>query len=228
MSSNKQSRGACEFCNKSMTRGGLTKHFSSCSQYKEKVEAANQKRGKEETIYHLQINDAWQKDFWLHLEMKGSAKLIDLDDYLRAIWLECCGHLSQFSIGDWIQEEEIPMKTPVAKVFQLGMDLLHTYDFGTSSETRVKVITQRKGKMLTKNPIYLMARNEIPKATCIDCENDASWLCLECLHEYEQPGFLCDDHRNKHPHDNYGEPIRLVNSPRMGMCAYDGPAEPPY
>ena len=27
-----------------------------------------------------------------------------------------------------------------------------------------------------------------------------------------------------HPHDQYGEPIPLVNSPRLGMCGYDGPA----
>ena len=26
----------------------------------------------------------------------------------------------------------------------------------------------------------------------------------------------------------YGDPISLVNSPRLGMCGYDGPAEPPY
>jgi len=33
--------------------------------------------------------------------MRGSATLAKLDDYLRAIWLECCGHLSKFTIGGW-------------------------------------------------------------------------------------------------------------------------------
>jgi len=33
--------------------------------------------------------------------MRGSATLTKLDDYLRAIWLECCGHLSKFTIGGW-------------------------------------------------------------------------------------------------------------------------------
>ena len=33
------------------------------------------------------------------LEMRGSATLAKLDDYLRAIWLECCGYLSGFTIG---------------------------------------------------------------------------------------------------------------------------------
>ena len=66
--------------------------------------------------------------------MKGSATLGDLDDYLRAIWLECCGHLSQFSIGGW-RGEEIPMSTRVERVFEPGIEVTHIYDFGTSSET---------------------------------------------------------------------------------------------
>ena len=31
--------------------------------------------------------------------MPASDTLADLDDFLRAIWLECCGHLSEFTIG---------------------------------------------------------------------------------------------------------------------------------
>jgi len=33
--------------------------------------------------------------------MRGSATPDDLDAYLRAIWLECCGQPSQFSFGGW-------------------------------------------------------------------------------------------------------------------------------
>jgi hypothetical protein len=32
----------------------------------------------------------------------------------------------------------------------------------------------------------------------------------------------------EHPHESYGEPTLLVNSPRVGLCGYEGPAEPPY
>ena len=49
--------------------------------------------------YHLLVRDAYNRDFWLHLEMNGRSTLKDLDRYLRAIWLECCGHLSQFSVA---------------------------------------------------------------------------------------------------------------------------------
>lgn len=226
MTKRKQSRGSCNFCGREMAKGGLARHFSSCSKYQEVVKGANKKAGKNQTIYHLQIQDVWQSDFWLHLEMKSSARLTDLDDYLRGIWLECCGHMSQFSEGGW-RGHEIPMNTLTKQVFKKGMELTHIYDFGTSSETLVKVVSERDGKPLTKRPIFLMARNEPPEAACIECGQKASWLCMECVYEYDRPGFLCDQHVEDHPHDDYGT-MPLVNSPRMGMCGYSGPAEPPY
>jgi hypothetical protein len=51
---------------------------------------------------------------------------------------------------------------------------------------------------------------------------------MECQYEDEVWGTLCAEHAEVHPHDGYGEPMLLVNSPRVGMCGYTGPAEPPY
>lgn len=223
----KQSRGECQFCGRDLTKGGLTRHFPKCKNYQEAIEKANKKAGKKQPIFHLQIQDSWNNDFWLHLEMSSRGELEDLDVYLRAIWLECCGHLSQFSVGGW-SGEEIPMETTVSQIFQKGVELTHIYDFGSSSETLVEVIGERQGKPLTKHPIFLMARNQMPEAPCMECGKNATWLCMECIYEYDESGFLCDKHVKNHPHDDYGEPTPLYNSPRMGMCGYDGPAEPPY
>jgi len=178
-------------------------------------------------IYHLRVEDAFGGDYWLDLEMCGSAHLKDLDKYLRTIWLECCGHMSRFSFGGW-GSGELAMKTPSDQIFEPGVKLTHIYDFGTTSETLIKVAGVREGKATTSHPIALMARNLPPEAKCIECEKAASWLCVECMYEDDSPGLLCDKHVQDHPHDNYGEPMPLVNSPRTGMCAYTGPAEPPY
>src|SRR5262249_52747593 len=124
--------------------------------------------------------------------------------------------------------EEIPMKTTAEKVFRPGVELTHIYDFGTSSETLVKMVDRREGKPTTTRPIALMARNVMPEAKCIECEEAAGWLCNECLIEEDPWGMLCARHMKTHPHDEYDEPIPLVNSPRLGMCGYEGPAEPPY
>lgn len=108
------------------------------------------------------------------------------------------------------------------------MPLTHIYDFGTSSETLLKQVAVREGHPTTSHPIALMARNLPPEAMCIECGQAAAWLCIECMCEHDSPGTLCDEHVEEHPHHNYGEPMRLFNSPRVGLCGYDGPAEPPY
>lgn len=223
----KQSRGKCVFCDREMSRGGLSKHLSSCPERQATISAANQKSDQTGQIYHLRLQDAWGGDFWLHLEVNGTARLADLDHYLRAIWLECCGHLSQFSVGGWTSDE-IPMRTRVAQVFESGLELTHIYDFGTSSETLVKAVGYREGKPLTNHPIFLMARNDPPEVTCVECDQPASWLCLECVYELEKTGTLCDQHAADHPHEDYGDPMPIFNSPRVGLCGYAGPAEPPY
>ncbi|HRW06483.1 MAG TPA: hypothetical protein P5121_15370 [Caldilineaceae bacterium] len=227
MARRKQSRGTCLFCGQEMTKGGLTRHLQSCAKRTEAIDAAPQKGDKQETLYHLQVQDAWGGEYWLHLEMKGSATLEALDSYLRAIWLECCGHLSQFSIGGW-SGNEIAKSRQIDQVFRPDVTLTHIYDFGTESVTLIKAITTREGKALSCHPIYLMARNDPPEAQCMLCDQPAEWLCLECVYEEEASGLLCDEHAEGHPHDNYGEPMPLVNSPRVGMCGYIGPAEPPY
>ena len=228
MANRKQSRGACVFCGKEMTKGGLSKHFKTCGKRAEATQIANHKAGKVEPIYHLKIEDLYSSDFWLHLEMRGSASLKKLDSYLRAIWLECCGHLSHFAIGGSWDGRELPISSKAHMIFKPGVELIHLYDYGTTSETKVTVVDMREGKPFSSNPIFLMGRNFIPEVVCMECSAPATWLCIECMYEDDTPGWLCDSHAENHPHDNYGEPMPVVNSPRFGMCGYDGPAEPPY
>ena len=207
-----------------MTRGGLSKHFQSCMERKKKLSVANESH-KKEIIYHLLAQDNWDTDYWMHLEMPGNAILKDLDDYLRAIWLECCGHMSQFSIGR--RGEEISMDTHISQTFEKDLELLHIYDFGTSSETKITCVSTRNGKKATPHPVFLMARNNPPEVYCSECEKPATMLCLDCLYNGEEWA-LCDEHAKAHSHDEYGGPIPIVNSPRLGMCGYTGPATPPY
>jgi hypothetical protein len=222
-----QSKGRCAYCDQEMMKNQMTKHLSSCPQRLAAIAKAEHKKGGKESLYHLRAQDAVRKEFWLDLEMRGAATMEDLDDYLRGIWLECCGHMSQFSAGGW-PGAEISKKRKADQVLKPGLELTHIYDFGTSSETLIKVMGMREGNPTTRHPIALMARNSKPEAQCIECDQPASHLCLECLYEHDVSGILCDEHARIHPHKEYGDPIPLVNSPRTGMCGYEGPAEPPY
>ncbi|MBE9062499.1 hypothetical protein [cf. Phormidesmis sp. LEGE 11477] len=226
MAGKKQSKGNCAYCEKELSKGGMSKHLASCKARQTAIEKAAAKKAASETLYHLRVQDAYRPEFWLNLEMRGSRKLKDLDNYLRVIWLECCGHLSEFSLGGF--QNTVGMSRTIDQVFSDADAILHTYDFGTSSETLIKRISAREGKPLSRKAIALMARNNPPADTCITCGQPATHLCTECLYEDETWGTLCGKHAETHPHHSYGEPIELVNSPRLGMCGYEGPAEPPY
>lgn len=227
MPRNPESRGTCFFCGETIVKRSVSKHLAKCSKRLESIQAADATSRPQETIWHLRVQGAYAKEYWLDLEMVGSASLDKLDRYLRAIWLECCGHLSQFTIGGW-GGTIIGKTRKVNSVFEAGLVLRHQYDFGTTSETDIKVIGFRVGRPLTKHPLFLMARNCPPKFLCQECGQPANWLCTECFYEDDKPGLLCDEHVQEHPHENYGEPMPIVNSPRMGMCGYEGPATPPY
>lgn len=181
MPQRKQSKGACAYCGKEIAKGGATKHLATCAQRQEAIAKAEQGKAAAEMLYHLRVEDAYRKEFWLDLEMRGSKSLKDLDTYLRSIWLECCGHLSQFSLGGF--GKEIGKQRKIQDVFQLSDRLTHIYDFGTSSETLVKLVDAREGKPTTSRPIALMVRNVKPEEQCIECGKPATHLCIECLIE---------------------------------------------
>ena len=227
MARGNQTKGACAFCGREMTRSGMARHLDACPKRKEAVAAAEAKGGTPLPIYHLQVQDAWGGDYWLHLEMDGNATLECLDQYLRAIWLECCGHMSRFSVGGWGGEEK-DFEMKALEVFGEVGELTHQYDFGTTSETLIKARGFRRGMPLAEKPIYLMARNHQLPILCAECGEPATHLCFECLYEEGEEGTLCAKHAASHAHEDYGEPAPLVNSPRVGMCGYTGPADPPY
>ena len=223
----KDSKGECAYCGQDITDKNAAKHFVVCPKRLAIIKKFDGKVAASETLYHLRVREACQSPFWLDLEMRGSATLKNLDDYLRAIWLDCCGHISQFSFGKKLGET-ISKKYSADEVFRAGGHLMHIYDFGTSSETLIHIVGVRKGKPITRHPILLMARNRIPESDCAECMKPAAKLCMECFIDEDTWQTFCDKHARSHPHGNYGDPVPLVNSPRLGLCGYEGPAEPPY
>lgn len=232
-----QTRGACAFCGREMTRSGLARHLPTCTKRKEAEAEAEKTRRHRQKLYHLQVQDAWSGAYWLHMEMRGNATLEDLDQYLRAIWLECCGHLSQFKIGEvaytqlfddgMVWREERSMDVRVDEIFEPGMEIPYRYDFGSSTDLLIKVLDMREGKPLTQHPIVLMGRNNPFAPACMVCGQPATDLCTECLYEREDGRCeLCHEHALEHEHDDMIVPF--ANSPRVGVCGYTGPAEPPY
>jgi hypothetical protein len=228
--------GVCMYCNAELERRAMTKHLSACLVRRAAIEQAEQQNIPTEQLYHLFVEDAYEPLFWLHLEIRGSSTLKELDYYLRRIWLECCDHLSDFYIGSW-QGRKLAKSRTISQSLRKGDQILHIYDYGSSSETLVKAVSVREGKPTTPHPIVLMARNKMPDYRCVECEQPAVWWCWECYAETGEMLCFCEACGRTHEHEYYGSgdeefapewAMPLVNSPRVGLCGYTGPADPPY
>lgn len=202
-----QSSGACVFCGSEIRKAAMSRHLAICER---------RGRGTEERL-PIVVEGAWAPGYWLHLEVKPRATLRDLDDFLRQTWLECCGHLSSFEIGDHLYESDSEsgaegMDVAVEKALRPGTLANYVYDFGSSTELELRVLTPRVGKP-SGEPVLLVARNTPPSINCRSGHGEAQNVCSSC----GQP--LCRKCSSKHRCGPEAL-LPIVNSPRVGTCAY--------
>lgn len=241
----KQSKGLCKYCGKEYTKGGMLKHLAAC---KERKNVWNKETGKRKSGYfELVISGRYNTAYWLIIEMRDTATLEDLDRFLREIWVECCGHLSAFTINGeeyevlpdmvdiWggFSEPSKSMDYKLKDVFSVGMSAGYVYDFGSTTELAIKVQEYRTG-VWKSDAVTILSRNNPPEILCSVCEkNKAVWILPERY--YEGDPFRCDDclrlaeedeesENMEEDDDYYFEEFYLpvCNSPRMGVCGYEG------
>ena len=220
------SKGKCGFCNATLGKAAMTKHLKSCKQRKAVSDTSSTKRNLQKTkIFHLVVEGRDLPEYWMHLSAAADTTLENLDDFLRDIWLECCGHLSAFtiegtrySISPMREYGERGMKIALDDVIDPGMKFYHEYDFGTTTELTLRVVSELEGETKFKS-VQLLARNDPPSIACESCGKIATQVCTECI--WSGKGWLCDECARAH---ECGEEMLLpvVNSPRVGMCGYTG------
>jgi hypothetical protein len=278
----------------------------------------------------------------MHIEMPVEAQLILLDDFIRAVWVECCDHLSSFQIGEFyyrserpeydfssiqiigsdeaaiiqgsgvtseeteigeeiedseVEEdydkfdleeeidpvlletipadivatlraihsrdeaskylrEELKVKIPapddkdresIMQYFQrhdrhravkfllemiedhslyaelgealsTGQKFSYTYDFGSSTNLNLRIVSEREWLANPEDAIVLLARNVAPEFKCSVCGEPATLISGGVWSDGDT---YCKKHAKKYEYGGLILPI--VNSPRMGVCGYDGP-----
>lgn len=221
----KQSKGKCSLCNSIVDKAGMTKHLQSCLRKNliSKKISGNRKSQEGNKFFHILVEG--YHEYWIHLKISDDARLKDLDDFLRDIWLECCGHLSAFNIqgtkyssSPMTEYDEKSMSRKLGDILSQNMKFSHEYDFGTTTELALRVVSEGESTIRGKT-IQLLARNEPPSIRCNNCQNTAVHVCVQCI--YSEGGWLCDKCADGH---DCGEDMLLpvVNSPRVGMCGYTG------
>ena len=168
----------------------------------------------------LKVEGAYDKNYWLYLDIPEEKTLRDLDRFLRAIWLECCGHMSEFykssKPGYGSARHKLSFSSKM-KSFAAGDKFFHDYDFGTTTETAITVMGSITRKP-QKKTVRLLARNVPPVFKCADCGEKAEYICAECAYNSDNP-FYCAKCAEKHECQMM---LPVTNSPRMGECGYEG------
>jgi hypothetical protein len=223
-----QSKGKCSFCGAIYTKSGIGKHLATCAKRITALqESSADPKLKSVKIFDLLVSGTYAADYWMYLEIPGKMTLQRLDQFLRDTWLECCGHLSRFTINNisyasypMSEFDEKGLNILLEKVLEPGFKFQHEYDYGDTTDLTLSVLTVREIPV-KGNTVRVIARNEMPIWDCDVCGGVATQICTECI--YDDKGLLCDSCAAKHnTHEEMLLPV--VNSPRVGQCGYTGEA----
>ena len=246
-----QARGQCFLCGRIMAKGGLTRHLK---------KHLAERTGETDLVW-IRVTDQtpWavlpSSAFWLDLEVRADLPLEDLDEFLRAIWVECCGHLSHFIVRWRAQRifferymddpwspppepapEEDPWDVPeapgptnwgwgprweehpmagrtVGEIADHVDAFEYEYDYGTTTMLHLQVMHRYQGPTPEKG-IQVLSRNLKPFVRCAKCDREAAYW--DVFNDYMP---LCEEHAEEAEEGL----LPIVNSPRTGLCGYDGP-----
>jgi len=212
-----QERVECPTCGQSYTRSGMGRHLQSCLG-----------PGSGQLLF---IESGDEPKYWLFVRASGKATLRDLDMLLRKTWLECCGHMSQFDINGQEYVSQLldrdgfdyggrpkprTMAAKLSSALPKGGQFVHDYDFGSTTRVTGRMlgpVAAPKGETVS-----VLLRNPMPDWTCDRCDKPPTGICPGCemisCAECEEGPCECEE--------RWADPLLIVNSPRMGVCGYEG------
>ncbi len=233
--------GTCFLCGETYTKRGMARHLRSC--------LPEEQTGTKPVVV-FRIAGEHRTDYWLHAAVDATTTLATLDSFLRGFWLECCGHMSAFTVGDVrfvrpysgdematsfgirrrSMDDTIELALP-PEVDEFGYE----YDFGSTTALVVRDVarghwdlaelaaTSEREDTVEQDGIVLLTRNDRPDCACTTCGDPASEICQTCLRTRGPEALFCRDCADDHE-AGCDRPAYLpvVNSPRSGVCGYTG------
>lgn len=199
--------GVCALCGQSASKAKMLAHLATCIPAHAKADSSSKA-----VVFLFEAEG--EPRYWIVMAAHAKATLRQIDDVLRELWLECCGHMSAF----YVDRREITMSAVAGDVFRAGSaKVRYEYDFGSTTSLVGHFLDIRSG--LARGPVRLLARNEPLHWLCAECAEPATVVCPYCV---EADGLYCNEHAEAHEHAAEESYLPVVNSPRMGVCGYTG------
>ncbi|QYZ78888.1 hypothetical protein E2N92_05340 [Methanofollis formosanus] len=211
----RQARGTCLICKGGVTPRGVLRHSTTC------LQSSGWPEGDKPSLL-IKVRDLYDGTYWLLVLARRDALLDDLDRLLRDVWVECCGHLSAFTIDgrDYVSDEMLEgesMEVPLSGLVAPGSTFLYRYDFGTTTELALKVVAETPVAP-PDGPLCLVARNNRPIVPCDRCGHDAEFMLAESMDEGGPHSYCRKCLASAEAGFEWVE--RIANSPRGGICGY--------
>ncbi len=221
------SRGTCMLCRRKFKHSEMSEHLGSCLQKHQAPAPSSTGNGTPAVkAFHLIVEGQHAPVYWMHLQARADGMLEHLDRFLRRVWLECCGHLSRFSIEersyaiDPMEEyAEDTMEPLLGEVLRPGIKFSHEYDYGHRTRLALRVVSEIECSA-KKRRIRLLARNDLPPIQCQICGKPAVLVCSICFSQ-DFEAWYCRACAPEHHCEEVGF-LPVVNSPRVGVCGYTG------
>nr|WP_315263208.1 hypothetical protein [uncultured Flavobacterium sp.] len=147
-----ESEGHCIFCNEYFSQKEIGRHLATHLKIKEKED-----KGKQTNLFNHIVVEA--DVMFLQLLVRSTCEMEEIDNFLRGIWLECCGHQSGFHIK---RGEEIEMDDIVGDVLTPKAKIYHDYDYGTTVLTPIKQEYYSKFRLLFMRLIFSLKLDAYP------------------------------------------------------------------
>ena len=209
--------GTCCVCRQTVAVNQIRRHLPRCIEAHTGLRpSSNPRRRDRRRIFqktaHISIRSR-ERPHWLELGVRCDVTLYELDAFLRSVWLECCGHLSNFRINDETYSIVVPLPG-TGRRFEPEYDyeenlkhmgrsvnaavpplarFRHEYDYGTPTELELEYVAVYGELVQVVAPtqpwhggrIVILARNHSLRA-CLCCGKPARWKFVAEYGEYEE------------------------------------------
>ncbi len=122
-------------------------------------------------------------------------------------------------------QRESDMDVELQKALKVGQKFTYEYDFGSTTDLALRVVSERDGFIEDEDSdnIEILARNDAPEMPCVVCGKPAQKVAPGYFFGIEEHAYCSAKCAKKNNEEfSFSEMLPVVNSPRVGVCAYTG------
>ena len=155
-------KAKCYYCNKELTERTIKRHMKNCDTMKKKISEEFEENKSKRKQYIISIKYKYCKDYCIYISIDAALQLCHLDQFIRDVWVECCGHLSEFIIDGtrYLDNSDgnYQMNVRLKDVLYSGLKFEYEYDFGSTTYLTLEVIDEIEVSK-KHSQIEIIARN---------------------------------------------------------------------